>query len=127
MSSSEAVKLRIVVLDDEPLVLAGVSMLLESLGHQVFQAASGEEVLEALVDGQRFNVGILDLNVRSGRGGQEIVSEVAEIDPDMKLIVTSGYRSDDIMVNCRQFGFQDALPKPFSRNQLSELIDRLFQ
>lgn len=124
MSSSQAVKLKIVVLDDEPLVLAGVSMLLESLGHEVAQAANGEEVLGMLADGQRFRLGVFDLSVRNGQGGKEIVSEVAAIDPSMKLVVTSGYRADDIMMNCGEYGFHDALPKPFSRQQLADLIDR---
>lgn len=127
VSTIDAVKRAIVVLDDEPLVLAGVSMLLEAMGHEVTQAATGEDVLLALQTGQRFDLGIFDLAIRNGQGGLKIVAEVGRIDSAMKLVVTSGNAADDAFLNFQKHGFDSCLPKPFSRLQLTEVIDRLFE
>ena len=77
-------QLRIVVLDDEPLVLTGVTLLLESMGHQVTQATHGQEVLDLVSQGDRFDLAILDLTVRNGLGGQGIVDELRAIDSGMQ-------------------------------------------
>ena len=84
-------KLRVILLDDQPIVLSGVSMLLGALGHQVTQASRGEEVVERFQNGERFDVAILDMTVEAGLGGSEIVADLLRIDPDVKLIVSSGY------------------------------------
>lgn len=118
-------QLRIVVLDDEPLVLTGVSLLLESMGHHVTQATHGQEVLDLVSQGDRFDLAILDLTVRNGLGGQEIVDKLRTIDPEMQLVVSSGYAGDEVMTDYQRFGFHERLPKPFSLSDLRELIARV--
>ena len=115
-------QLRIVVLDDEPLVLTGVSLLLESMGHDVTQATHGQEVLDLVRQGQRFDLAILDLTVRNGLGGQEIVEELRAIDSEIQLVVSSGYVGNEVMTDYQRFGFHKRLSKPFSLGDLRELI-----
>ena len=120
-------KLRVILLDDQPIVLSGVSMLLGALGHQVTQASRGEEVVERFQNGERFDVAILEMTVEAGLGGSEIAADLLQIDPDVKLIVSSGYGISDVISDCQQFGFHGALPKPFSMAELKLAIDSVMQ
>jgi len=113
-------------MDDEPLVLSGVSMLLESIGHTVDQATHGDEVLEKVRGGSEYDLAILDLTVRQGRGADEIARPLGELSPQMQLIVTSGYDGDDVLANHRAHGFHGSLPKPFTLDELRATIARLF-
>ncbi len=114
--------LSIVVLDDEPLVLSGISLLLEALGHQVDEVSRGEELLDLISKGKVFDLAILDLSVRNGLGGKNLAPQLAKIAPGTRLVVTSGYSTDEVMSDCRNFGFDGALPKPFSLSELEATI-----
>lgn len=118
-------QLRILILDDEPLVLSGVSMLLQSLGHTVEEAIDGEDALKLLNNGERFDLAILDLSVKNGMGALQVVSPLANIDPAMKVVVSSGFSADEVMQNYSNYGFSASLVKPFRRQDLSDLIQRL--
>lgn len=118
-------RLRILVLDDEPLVLSGVSMLLQTLGHIVTESVTGEDVIRLITDGKHFDVAILDVRVQNGLGALDIVSQLTALDCSMKTVVSSGSGTDDVMVNYSDHGFSDSLPKPFTMKDLSSLIERL--
>ncbi|MCR9202567.1 MAG: response regulator [Planctomycetaceae bacterium] len=113
-------------MDDEPLVLSGVSMLLESIGHTVDQATHGDEVLEKVRAGSQYDLAILDLTVRQGRGADEIAVPLGKLSPQMRLVVTSGYDGDDVLANYGNHGFHGSLPKPFTLDELRTAIRRLF-
>ena len=118
---------KIIVMDDEPLVLSGVSMLLESLGHIVDQATHGAEVLEKINGGSVFDLALLDLTVRQGLGADQIVGPLRELAPQMRLIVTSGFDSDGILADCQAHGFDGSLPKPFTLADLRAAIQPFFE
>lgn len=118
---------RIIVMDDEPLVLSSVSMLLESLGHEVVQTQHGQQVIDTLADKSQkpFDLAIVDLTVRNGLGAIEIVQRLRETAPAMKLVVSSGASNDPVMVGFAGAGFNDKLEKPYSLAHLVSLIERL--
>lgn len=120
MSKNE--RLKIIVMDDEPLVLSGVSMLLESIGHTVTQTTQGEEVLNIVERGGAFDLAILDLTVRQGMGANEIARPLRKLSPNLKLIVTSGYDGDEVLSNYAAHGFDGSLPKPFTLDELRTAI-----
>lgn len=109
-------------MDDEPLVLSGVSMLLESIGHTVTQTTQGEEVLNIVERGGAFDLAILDLTVRQGMGANEIARPLRKLSPNLKLIVTSGYDGDEVLSNYAAHGFDGSLPKPFTLDELRTAI-----
>ena len=67
---------------------------------------------------------MFDLTVKGGMGGKELIRKVRELDAHIPVFVISGYFSDPIMANPQQFGFTDALSKPFNFNELSKLLSR---
>ena len=68
---------------------------------------------------------ILDLTIPGGMGGKEAAARILEIDPDAALIVSSGYSSDPILANFRQYGFSGVVPKPFDAEGLASELKRL--
>lgn len=120
---SQSLSLRVVVLDDEPLVLSGVSMLLETLGHAVTGVTDGQSVLDAVASGSDFDLAILDLHVRNGLGGLEIARQLSATS-SIIVVLSSGDRIDADVYSGH--GVHDSLPKPFTLNDLQSLIVRHF-
>ena len=55
-------------------------------------------------------------------GGVETISELLKIDPDVKALVSSGYSNDPVMSNYAAYGFCGVLPKPYTKNQIAEIL-----
>ncbi|MCR9200591.1 MAG: response regulator, partial [Planctomycetaceae bacterium] len=113
----------ILLLDDEDVVRQSVSMMLELDDHTVLAAANGEQAL-ALAEGSSSPVqlALLDLTVRGGLGGLEIVQRLKQHSPNTHCVAMSGYSDRQVMSRPQQFGFDAVLPKPFTREQICGLV-----
>jgi PAS domain S-box-containing protein len=120
---------RILVMDDVEAIRDVATNMLESLGYTTADARDGMEALElygeAMKTGKPFDAVIMDLTVPGGMGGQETVKKLLRIDPNAKVIVSSGYSNDDIMADYMAHGFSGVVPKPYTLNQLGEAVGRL--
>ena len=58
-------------------------------------------------------------------GGKEAIGEILAVDPGAKVVVSSGYSNDPIMVNCKGYGFSAAIAKPFDIQSLKTVIESL--
>ncbi|MBN2145508.1 MAG: PAS domain S-box protein [Candidatus Aureabacteria bacterium] len=121
---------RILVMDDEPMVLDIFSRILQTLGFQVETAREGNEALkkyqDARLSGQSFDAVILDMTIAGGMGGEKTVKKLLEINPGIKAIVTSGYSNSDILANYKDYGFLAMLKKPFQIEEISEVLKQIF-
>jgi nitrogen-specific signal transduction histidine kinase/CheY-like chemotaxis protein len=120
---------RILIMDDEEIVRSVAGHMIESLGYEVDFSENGEQAIEKYSAAKRsnrpFNAVILDLTVRGGMGGKEAVGRLAEIDPEVRAIVSSGYSADDIISNYREYGFQEVLSKPYQIDVLGRVLYNL--
>ena len=118
---------RVLFMDDEELVRNAVMRLLEARGYEVETAVNGEEAIEkyrvASGDGKPFDIVIMDLTVSNGLGAKEAVGGLLELDPAVRVIVTSGYAVDPVITGYREFGFSGVLVKPFTSSELKKSID----
>ncbi len=114
---------RILVMDDEEAIREIVTYTLEFLGFEVESCGDGREAVDwyrrGLANNAPFSAVILDLTIPGGMGGKEAAARILEIDPGAVLIVSSGYYSDPVMANFRDFGFKGAVPKPFDAEGLA--------
>jgi PAS domain S-box-containing protein len=117
---------KILVMDDEEMLRKLTRDVLEMLGYEVEVASDGEEAIQKYLNAQRvdapFGAVILDLTIKGGMGGQETIKRLHEINPDIIAIVASGYANDPVMSNFKDYGFRDALHKPY---QLKDLQNSL--
>ena len=67
----------------------------------------------------------LDLTIPGGLGGQEVAARLREIDDSARLIVSSGHSRTPAMSECRKYGFDGALPKPWTAAQLNKVLSAL--
>jgi CheY-like chemotaxis protein len=81
-------------------------------------------VKESLTAGQPYDLLILDLTIRGGLGGEEVLKRIRQLQPGVAAIVSSGYTGDPIMINYREYGFQTALPKPFNLKSLRTAVEQ---
>jgi PAS domain S-box-containing protein len=125
-------KCRILVMDDEEIVLDVAKKMVTAFGHDVEQATEGAIVIEkyrqALASEKPFDLVILDLTIKGGMGGAETVKRLLEMDPNVKAVVASGYSDNPILSNFKDYGFSAVLGKPYSlaalKDCLNALVDR---
>ena len=72
--------------------------------------------------GQSFDAVILDLTIPGGMGGKEAVRRVLELDPNARIVVSSGYSDDPVMADFRAYGFCAILKKPYRIEELQETL-----
>jgi PAS domain S-box-containing protein len=117
---------KILVMDDEEVVLDVAGEALKHLGYKAVTAGGGQEALKmykkALHSAEPFDAVILDLTVRGGMGGEETLRRLREIDPDVRAVVSSGYSQDPIMAYYREHGFSGVLGKPYRIDKLAEVL-----
>ena len=113
-------------MDDEISIRNITRQVLNDMGHQVSVARNGEEAMEAVIAAYENNVPydiiMLDLTIPGGKGGADIVNEIKLIDPQVKIIASSGYATDPVMAKYDEYGFDDRLMKPYRLHQLKSII-----
>ncbi len=118
----------VLLVDDEPHVLAVGKAVLVGQGFEVACAASGEIALELMKSsfdsGYRFPVIVLDLTMPGGASGFDVLCLMREIDADVPIIACSGYFQEDARDLCRGIGFYDVVHKPYNLNTLCTAVRR---
>ena len=120
---------RVLLMDDEKDIRDLIPDMLNELGYEATTAVDGAEALElykeAMELGKRFDAVILDLTVRGGMGGREAMQKLMAMDPEAKVIVSSGYANDPVMSDFDKYGFKDAIAKPYKAREISEVLHRI--
>jgi len=119
-------KAKIMVMDDEKIVRDVAHAMLSGLGHDVVLAKDGAEAIqlfkESVESGNPIDLTIMDLTIPGGMGGKEAVKQLININPEAKVIVSSGYSNDPIMANCKEYGFCASVVKPYRSQDLNRVI-----
>jgi len=122
---------RVLVMDDEAAIRELTSQLLGTLGYEVTAVPDGLEAVRlyerALRRGEQFQVVILDATIRGGMGGVATIERLRAMDPEVNAIICSGYSDEAALSEFLAYGFRGALPKPFTRSELAEALQRTFE
>ena len=122
---------KIMVMDDEEMVRKIAGKMLTHLGHEVETAVDGQEAIElyrqAREAGAGFDLVIMDLTIPGGMGGKEAVQKILAIDPEAKVVVSSGYSNDPILADYTTYGFCAAIGKPYKTDELGQLINQVLR
>lgn len=120
---------RVLVMDDEAMIREVMERLLTTSGYDVEMAADGIEAINLYIRAKEadnsFDIVFLDLSVKSGLGGMPTLKRLLEIDPHVRAIISSGYSDDPVINNFRQYGFMGAVPKPFTREKLIGVMEKI--
>jgi signal transduction histidine kinase/ActR/RegA family two-component response regulator len=118
---------RVLVMDDEDVVLQVVRKMLEHLGCTVATARGVEEAVReyrlGLESGARFDAVLVDVTIPGGPGGQEALRQLQALDPEVRAIVSSGYAEEPILADFQRYGFRGAIPKPYRIEDLAQVLE----
>ncbi len=122
---------KILLMDDEEMILEVSSAMLKRLGYEVTVAQDGAEAIDhyrqATSAGDPFDAVILDLTVPGGLGAKETIGELKQINPQARVIVSSGFSDDPLMNDFDQYGFRGVMPKPYNLTQLSDMMRKILK
>ncbi len=116
---------RVLAVDDEPKLREMVDMMLRLQGHQVIQAASGEEALKLLEESGPFDLVISDVSMGSGMSGWDLADRVHARWPAQVLAIASGWGAQIDSEEAKRRGVVVVLAKPYRMRDLRDLVNGL--
>jgi two-component system cell cycle sensor histidine kinase/response regulator CckA len=117
----------ILIVDDEELVLKASVQMLRKLGYTTIETGGGKEAIEIYKNNKdHVDLVILDM-IMPEIGGGEAYDKMKEINPEVKVLLSSGYSIDGKASDILKRGCNGFIQKPFSMKELSEKITEIIE
>ena len=115
----------ILLVDDEEMIIDVGAEILQKLGYEVLTASNGIEAIEVYRQNrQKVAMVILDL-IMPQMGGGETYDRLKEVDPQVKVLLSSGYSLDGQATEILKRGCDGFIQKPFSMEDLSRKLRQI--
>ena len=124
-TASVKTKGRILIVDDELVVRDSLGKWFASEGYTARPVGSGREALETIQQAE-FDIALLDIKM-PGMDGMELQGRLHEADPDLSVIIMTGYASVDTAVQALKQGAYDYITKPVDPDELSHLVEKALE
>ena len=112
----------VLFVDDEDMIIEVVEEILEQLGYKVLTAKSGKEAIETYEKNkEQIDIVILDM-VMPDMGGVEAYDKLEEINPDIKVLLASGYSLNEAATGILERGCNGFIQKPAKMRELSQKL-----
>lgn len=115
---------RVLVVDDEPMIVSLLSTILREKGWDVTEAQSGTAGIDQL-DRARFDVILTDL-VMPGDSGIDLLRAAKEIHPDVEVILMTGYATADTAIEAMRNGAFHYIMKPLKAEEVVNLVEKAY-
>jgi signal transduction histidine kinase/DNA-binding response OmpR family regulator len=112
----------VLVVDDEPSVVEVFREFLASQGYDLHVAQSGEEALQ-VIPSLRPDIVLTDINL-PGVSGLEVMRFAKGRDPEVAVIVVTGYASASTAIDALRQGAYDYVTKPFDLDEVHQIVER---
>ena len=115
----------VLLIDDEDTIIDVGSQILKKMGYEVLLARGGKEAVQLYKENkEKIDMVILDM-IMPGMGGGETYDRMKEINPDIKVLLSSGYSIDGEAEEILERGCDGFLQKPFNMKELSQKIGEI--
>jgi CheY-like chemotaxis protein len=115
----------ILLIDDEEMIIKVGKELLQELGYDVLSARSGQEAIELYEKNtDQIDLVIMDM-IMPGMGGGETFDRLKKINPEIKVLLSSGYSINGQASQILDRGCDGFIQKPFNLIQLSDKIHQI--
>jgi DNA-binding NtrC family response regulator len=114
-------KASLLVVDDEPIALHNLEKVLKREGYEVATAASGASALKQL-RGEAFDVVLTDLKMEKV-DGMQVLRRAKEIDPDVEVILITGYAAIETAIEAMKLGAYHYVAKPFKLDEVRKVVE----
>jgi DNA-binding NtrC family response regulator len=112
----------LLVVDDEEVIRKGMRRILEAEGYQIATSASGRTAIEKIQE-QDFDVVITDLKM-PGMDGIEVLKTIKILQPEVPVIIITGYSTVDTAVDAMKNGAFDYIAKPFTSGLIIDKVQK---
>ena len=114
--------MRILIVDDEENIREACVKSLARVGYEVEAAANAEDAL-AMLDAGAFDLALLDIRM-PGMSGVELLEAVKARDPDVAVVMMTGYASVESAVECIKKGAAEYVAKPFKPDEVRRVVQQ---
>jgi len=122
-SAAEAAAVpKVLVVDDEPVVVNSIRKTLVRKAYKVDEAFSGQQALSLIAKGT-YDLVLLDMRLPDANG-LELISDIRKRKPNLQVVIVTGYASIDTAVEAIKRGASDYMAKPFTPNELYDVTSR---
>ena len=111
---------KILVADDDAVIRKGVLRILTEEGYEVETVSNGRAALERL-EVTQFKLLVTDLKM-PGMSGLEVLKSIRTFQPELPVVLMTGYAAIDNAVEAMKNGATDYLAKPFENDELIEKV-----
>jgi diguanylate cyclase (GGDEF)-like protein len=118
-------KARILVVDDDPLILELLDISIQSFGFDCMTAGNGREAIEIL-EKQSFAIVITDMMMPEVTG-MELLAHIKKYYPQISVVIVTGYTEIFSYVDVVKAGASDFILKPFNADELEAKINRILR
>lgn len=115
---------KVLVVDDEEMILKLLEEVLSHEGYQVTTSPSSEEVVR-LTSTKGFDLVILDVGLQ-GLNGWKLMKMIREASPEIPIVVMTGYPAEEVIRFAEEHA-QGCLEKPFHLRELLEVVGRVLK
>ena len=117
--------MRILVIDDDLTVCKSCQKIIQKTGHHVGYSLSGHEALRMMED-DPYDIVFTDLKMAE-MGGMEVLRFIKTADPDIVVVVITGYATVASAVETMKMGAFDYLPKPFTPTEFRAVLNKAIE
>ena len=114
--------LRILLVDDEPIVHQTISPYLKDCGHCVENAAEGHTALK-LIEGNDYDLALINIRM-PGMDGLALLSKIEKIRPELSPIIITGHGNMETVIQALRLGAVDFLTKPIKLLELDAVLEK---
>jgi CheY-like chemotaxis protein len=111
---------RILVIDDEELIVDALTTLLQDLGHEVVGVSKPLDGEREATNGH-FDLILMDLRM-PGKNGAEVTKSIRKIKPDAKILIITAFPSDPLARLALDSGAVSLVKKPFELGKILEFL-----
>lgn len=122
---AKGIRRRVLIVDDDEMVLESLAMLLDLLGHEVSKATGGSAALRWLESGEAADLVILDMNM-PGMTGAETLPRLRALRPDLPVLLATGLLDEGLLDLEKRSRGVKLIGKPFDVNDLRNALETLF-
>lgn len=116
----------LLIVDDEEGLRYGLERLFKKQGFTVHTVGEFEKAI-AIAAKHSIDVALLDIRLKSGHGGIELLKELKKIEPELLVIMITGYGSIDTAVTSMKEGASDYILKPLDNHNLLDVVYKNLQ
>jgi DNA-binding NtrC family response regulator len=119
----EQTHVKVLVVDDEPLIRWAVTEFLSDLGYQVIQAGDAESAIAAVAESAPFEIVLLDVRLPDS-DDLLLLTRLRSLTPEARIILMTAHATHELAERAINLGAFTVVDKPFELTDLAALVSR---